>query len=286
MMSKGVDLFAALKLMETKNTPQQQAFDFAFLDLKANRYEIAESKFEQLTRNTNDYSAWCGMGLSKMGLLLANNSTVAEIEYCFLKAKSYNPERTEEIELLYAKSVFDLIRAYYAAFQQNLGKLKSLNVDLAIGIGTAIIGGVAAGGQKSIVGQLMGVGVSGAGVYSFNNTLNQKQDIRQLNQFLLDSANELYASLKSFITIRNAQVEDGERTFLEARYQFEQVLLTHQEQQNVPWFNNKTKLALSLLLWPLFLYGLYQTELVSKRGKWLIVGGIFLLCLLGKLSKN
>lgn len=47
------------------------------------------------------------------------------------------------------------------------------------------------------------------------------------------------------------------------------------------WYDNKVKLALSFLLWPLFFYGLYKTHLMKKRTKYFVVGGFVLLLIIG-----
>ncbi|PZF72586.1 hypothetical protein [Taibaiella soli] len=35
------------------------------------------------------------------------------------------------------------------------------------------------------------------------------------------------------------------------------------------WYNDKFKLGLSVLLWPVLLYGLYKTDLISNKSKWI-----------------
>ena len=44
------------------------------------------------------------------------------------------------------------------------------------------------------------------------------------------------------------------------------------------WYNDKFKLALSILLWPLLIYGIYKTALINKKTKQIIAG--VLCCLL------
>lgn len=46
------------------------------------------------------------------------------------------------------------------------------------------------------------------------------------------------------------------------------------------WYNHKLKLALSLLIWPLFIYGVYKSSLLSKNFKYAIYGFVALIFLM------
>ena len=52
------------------------------------------------------------------------------------------------------------------------------------------------------------------------------------------------------------------------------------------WYNNQTKLWLSILLWPLFVYGLYKTKLYPKKTKQIIAGVSVLLLLISIANKS
>lgn len=53
------------------------------------------------------------------------------------------------------------------------------------------------------------------------------------------------------------------------------------------WYNSKFKLALSILFWPLFLYGIYRTSLIQKKQtKFFIIGGFILVAIIGLANNN
>lgn len=45
----------------------------------------------------------------------------------------------------------------------------------------------------------------------------------------------------------------------------------------VAWYNQKSKLGASILLWPLWLYGMYKTELYTRKTKVRWVAAILVL---------
>lgn len=45
----------------------------------------------------------------------------------------------------------------------------------------------------------------------------------------------------------------------------------------IPWYNQKSKLGLSILIWPLWLYGLYKTDLYTTKTKMTWVIGVLIL---------
>jgi hypothetical protein len=45
----------------------------------------------------------------------------------------------------------------------------------------------------------------------------------------------------------------------------------------IPWYNQKSKLGLSIFIWPLWLYGLYKTDLYSQKTKMTWVIGVLIL---------
>jgi len=55
----------------------------------------------------------------------------------------------------------------------------------------------------------------------------------------------------------------------------------------VKWYNDSTKLMLSAFIWPVLIYGLYKTDLISKRNKQIGLAVIVILFLLaGLLDSN
>lgn len=52
------------------------------------------------------------------------------------------------------------------------------------------------------------------------------------------------------------------------------------------WYNNKTKLALSFILFPVFLYGVYQTSLLKKESKYIAYFLVFGLLFINKFNSS
>ena len=238
----------------------QTEFDFAFLELKANRYDRAESMFEAIARTHNHYAAWCGMGLAKMGKLLDGRSNVNEIEYCFIKAKEYGTPQTEEIELLYAKSVYGLIQGLLNSFIESAQKIKLLNQNMVLSIGTAFTGLLVSEMSESFSGKLMGLGIGAAGTINVSHLMHQYGDIKAYNQYLLNSAAALHRSVKSFTTVSNPLIEQSETQYLQAEKNIQTTLIVSNQKGGIyeKWYHNNGWLALSFLFWPLGVYGLYM----------------------------
>ena len=62
-------------------------FNLATFDIKGRRFTEAAVKFEALVRTKNSPQAWCGLALSKLGLLINAEVTVDEVFFCFETAK-------------------------------------------------------------------------------------------------------------------------------------------------------------------------------------------------------
>jgi hypothetical protein len=52
------------------------------------------------------------------------------------------------------------------------------------------------------------------------------------------------------------------------------------------WYNNSAKLLLSVLFWPLFLYGWYKTALVTKKTKQILFAVLIGFAIIGAFSHN
>lgn len=58
------------------------------------------------------------------------------------------------------------------------------------------------------------------------------------------------------------------------------------EEQRAKWYNDKLKLGLSILIWPVMVYGIYKSSLLKKNAKILIAIVVVTLCLLAPKKPN
>lgn len=91
-------------------------FDLATLDLKGKRYADAADKFAGLARTVNNNTAWCGLAISKYGLIM-EQVTIEEVFYCFQKALDVSSEeekpQVRQTVLITSKDVINNLSAAY-----------------------------------------------------------------------------------------------------------------------------------------------------------------------------
>jgi len=72
--------------MDLSTTDHDFEFELATLALKGERFKEAEERFTNLAEKAKNSDAWCGLAISKFGLIL-EDVTCDEIFYCFTKVE-------------------------------------------------------------------------------------------------------------------------------------------------------------------------------------------------------
>ncbi len=86
--------------------------DMATMALKGRRFREAEEKFKDLAMRANTVEAWCGLGISKFGLIM-EDVTIDEVFYCFDKAKGIDKTKEAELETVVIETSIDVIKNLY-----------------------------------------------------------------------------------------------------------------------------------------------------------------------------
>ncbi len=103
--------------------------------------------------------------------------------------------------------------------------------------------------------------------YRFNNK-NDKKEIKKTDE----NTQTVLPEIKQPNNMENITTQTNEETItIEASNK---------------WYDDKSKLAWSLLFFPIFLYGLYETRLFGKELKFLIFSAILGLCILANVNSS
>jgi len=77
---------------------------------------------------------------------------------------------------------------------------------------------------------------------------------------------------------------------MENRKWWEEATVADQNKDNtgskIPWYNQKSKLEWSILIWPVFIYGFIKTDLIKKKTKQIIGAVVVGLFLIGYLTSD
>lgn len=209
---------------DTTLSEYQQDFDFAVLDLKARRFEDAHAKYEELIRYTNHYSAWCGLGISKAGFLHTGEHTVEEIEYCFKRAKELQKEATIEIDHLYAKSVCEILYAFIDVYKRNLINANNQDLEIAKGIGIALLGGYTMSTNQTTTGKLMGLGLTGIASFTVADAIDEKRSFEKYNKLLLETSRDLISSYRRFITNQDDFIVNANKLIKKCQHELNKII--------------------------------------------------------------
>lgn len=234
---------------------QNVQMDLATMALKGKRYTEAESIYMQIATQNNSSEAWVGMGICKL-YQLADGRTMDEVVFCLDKAKQLNPDIRLEIENQLIINCQILLNAYMNVFEQSLVKHKELKKQAMTG---AILAGVSmavGSNSKSAFGTIASLAGSGAGIGVAVDAFSKMNTLNEMRNFILSKCDEINNSLVLTIDKTNP-------TYLEYNNYVNGIITNvksavEADQKSDKWYMNKvTLIALTMLFFPVGLYGWY-----------------------------
>jgi hypothetical protein len=238
--------------------------DLARLSLIGKRYVEAEGKYLSILKNhSNNSDAWCGLAISKFGLLLDFNATSDEAFYCFEKARILNPDEKKEIEILALEASFEIVKALYEKYIK--AQMHSEESKQAMAL--SMLGGVVSVFSSSLSSERTSgsnnlASLAGT-VLSYGGYVNAKMELTlsEADQLRLkDTIQAVIAHIKKFSQDQTLQIE----SFNNSVATFENAMVTHAP-ISLPSIDAKQKLLNE------------QQALIRKSKNWRFFGFIFLL---------
>lgn len=185
-------------------------YDMATLALKGKRYREAEEKFTKLALENQTAEAWCGMGLSKYGLIM-ENVTVEEVFYCFNKAKIANTDTVPDLERLILESSLEVIRNLYAALalcQKQMASAKNQKIGAAISgvVGTMMT--MEQNNKGKVFGSIASAGITAASFTSYVQAGGTITEMRILNNKIKTIIAAISLTVKDFVTVETTRLAE------------------------------------------------------------------------------
>jgi tetratricopeptide (TPR) repeat protein len=206
------------------------AYDKANLALKGQRFDEAEKIYETLLSYDYSSAAWCGIGLSKLGKVLKRTSSFEEAVYCFDKAKSIEPDKTIEIESVFVKGSYDILKELIDAKFILSESKKKAKLNMVTGVGLMVLGASKGSGRdSSLFQQISGAATSAYGAYTIGESINSTEAIARLNMQIDNQINQI----RTLVPLKVNNAADYYIAFQNASEQLNsQVLLLAQLNEN------------------------------------------------------
>jgi hypothetical protein len=185
-------------------------YDMATLALKGKRYREAEEKFTKIALENQTAEAWCGMGLSKYGLIM-EDVTVEEVFYCFNKAKIANPDAVPDLERLILESSLEVIRNLYGALalcQKQMASAKNQKIGAAISgvVGTMMT--MEENNKGKVFGSIASAGITAASFTSYVQAGGTITEMRILNNKIKTIIAAISVTVKDFVTVETTRLAE------------------------------------------------------------------------------
>jgi hypothetical protein len=277
-------------------------YDMATMALKGQRFREAEEKFKDLAMRTNSVEAWCGIALSKYGLIM-DDTSISEVFYCFDKAKAASTEdNKEDLVTVIQQSSFECAGHLYDLYVKTVLATRKAEVTKSISIVATAVGGFStlnAANNNKIMGTIASAGFTAFSYDSYLKSHASAQELKNLQGRVVDLIEQIKAHVKDYlqhsdtrhneftqlISQKEAYVIDSLKT--EDQKALEKVKGINSTSvarngnwwetasddkkdssgNSIAWYNKQSVLFLSIFIWPVFLYGLYKTELITRKTK-------------------
>ncbi len=183
-------------------------FEMATLDLKGRRWADAVDKFASLARTVNNNSAWCGLAISKYGLIM-EQVTVEEIFYCFQKALELSTEeekgQVRETVLYTSKDVINNLSAAHVGAIMASRKVEKEK--FWAGLSTAFMAAntYAGSGRNNTIKTVLNAGMTSISFDTYRTAKTNQADLLAL----ADRTKNLIDEIKSYTTAFLLEDEQG-----------------------------------------------------------------------------
>lgn len=224
-------------------------YDLANLALKGKRFREAENKYLEIARKSNSSVAWCGVGLSKLGLIIDNESTIDEVFYCYNKAKTLDNSTINEVETFVLQNCFEIVKTLYSYFIHAHSLEEEAKRQKVMGVVTLVassfMGTVSNSGtnRPSLYSDLTALGGTAIGFNGYANGKLKQLEATELKAKILSLIGETKSSVLLFVTNQTGKAKEFEQSVdklhsdiivqLLPEGQQNQILVDHQKPTNV-----------------------------------------------------
>lgn len=173
-------------------------YDKAFMALKSQRYEEAQSSYEQVLQTGYTVEAWTGLGVCKL-FQLSKGQKMQEVIYCFDKARNVEGANIEEINLKFISYV-RLILEQYAAFavagiKNALKSEKEAATAALLSAGALLVGGMSNGITTKVLAGVAAGSAAGVAVGKFGEMKSSKE----ISKYAIALMSDVYSEFQTFI---------------------------------------------------------------------------------------
>jgi hypothetical protein len=229
--------------------------ELAVMAIKGGRYSEAEQMFNNEITTKPTPMSYYGLGLCKLNMILDVGRTTDEVFYCFEKAISAAEENDKaKIEMdVIAICISNLEQLQSLFSQLEKQKKKQANAAMlgaALTVGAAMVG---SSGKSNAFTQISSLAVAGAGVGMSLEGLSNLETIpemqNKINELTINIKTELNKVIKLETTLLNSSLDSLTDISIEIK----------QIEDSSKWYSNKTTvILLTILIWPVGLYGWYK----------------------------
>lgn len=153
-------------------------FDKAHMALKAQRFEEAQSSYEQALQENYSVEAWTGLGVCKL-FQITEDQTIEEVLFCYDKAKSVESANKVEIEnhlLEHAILVVSKFADYAISAIKNLKEAeKKAKTAAFVSLASFAIAGMSDSRTTKIISSTVGASAVGIAVGQFAKMKSSKE---------------------------------------------------------------------------------------------------------------
>lgn len=184
-------------------------YDKAIMALKAQRYDEAQSSYEQALQVGYSVEAWTGLGVCKM-FQIAEGQTMEEVLYCFEKARAVEGADNREIDLKllqYAQVVIMQCGSYaIAAIKNAIAAEKKANTAALISIASIAVGGLSNSTGAKILAGAAAATSAGVAIGQFGKMTSSKD----IGKFATDLLENIYNNVYGFLLEKDKMEEAAE----------------------------------------------------------------------------
>lgn len=184
-------------------------YDKAIMALKAQRYDEAQSSYEQALQVGYSVEAWTGLGVCKM-FQIAEGQTMEEVLYCFEKARAVEGADKREIDLKllqYAQVVIMQCGSYaIAAIKNAIVAEKKANTAALISIASIAVGGLSNSTGTKILAGAAAATSAGVAIGQFGKMTSSKD----IGKFATDLLQSIYNNVYGFLLEKEKMEEAAE----------------------------------------------------------------------------
>ena len=183
--------------MDTQSLPF--AYDIATMALKGRRFREAEEKFKDLAMQTNSVESWCGMAISKYGLIM-EDVTISEVFYCFEKAKTVaGEENINDLLSIIQRSSFECASHLYDVYVKAVLATRSAVSRKNVAMLSTIVGGIStvySASNNRTIGTIASAGYTAFSYDSYLKSHSSAEELKQVQELVVKLIEEIKESVK------------------------------------------------------------------------------------------